>query len=39
LLFRRGGEVFFAGLSSATSMSTPAGYTALDAPASAVHGA
>jgi Fibronectin type III domain len=27
------GEVFFAGLSEATTMSTPGGYTALDAPA------
>jgi hypothetical protein len=33
------GEVFFAGLSgSATTMSTPNGYTALDAPATALHG-
>jgi hypothetical protein len=31
--------VFFAGLSGATSMSTPAGYSALDTPASTVHGA
>jgi hypothetical protein len=33
------GEMFFAGLSGATSMTTPAGYAALDAPASTVHGA
>jgi hypothetical protein len=32
------GEVFFAGLSSASSMTTPSGYTVLDAPASTVHG-
>ncbi len=33
------GEVFFTGLAGSTTMSTPSGYTALDAPASAVHGA
>ena len=32
-------EVFFAGLSTSTTMSTPSGYTALDVPASGVHGA
>ena len=32
------GEVFFAGLSAPASMSTPGGYTALDVPASTVHG-
>ncbi|HEV3382936.1 MAG TPA: fibronectin type III domain-containing protein [Trebonia sp.] len=32
------GELFFAGLTSATSMTTPTGYTALDVPASTVHG-
>jgi hypothetical protein len=37
-----GGEIFFAGLTTRTTMSTPSGYSALDAPAtgsSAVHGA
>jgi Fibronectin type III domain len=33
------GELFFAGLATATSMSTPASYTALDVSASTVHGA
>ena len=32
------GEVFFAGLSVATSTSLPSGYTALDVPTSTVHG-
>lgn len=32
------GEVFFAGLTSSTTMSTPSGYTALDAAGSTVHG-
>lgn len=33
------GEIFFAGLSASTSMSTPSGYAKLDVPASTVHGA
>jgi len=32
------GELFFAGLSGSTTMSTPAGYTALDVPAPGAHG-
>jgi hypothetical protein len=32
------GEIFFAGLTTSTTMSTPSGYSALDAPGSAVHG-
>jgi Fibronectin type III domain len=32
------GELFFAVLTTATSMSTPTGYTVLDVPASTVHG-
>lgn len=32
------GELFLAGLSGSTTMSTPAGYTALDVPASGTHG-
>jgi Fibronectin type III domain len=32
------GEVFFVGSAAATSMSTPAGFAALNAPASAAHG-
>ena len=32
------GELFFAVLTTATSMSTPSGYTVLDVPASTVHG-
>jgi len=32
------GEVFFAGLSASETMSTPNGYTGLDAPATGVHG-
>jgi hypothetical protein len=32
------GEVFFAGLAASTTMSTPSGYAALDAPASGVSG-
>jgi hypothetical protein len=32
------GEVFFAGLSAATSLTTPSGYTVLDVPAPGTHG-
>ena len=32
------GELFYAGLSGSTTMSTPAGYAALDVPASTPHG-
>jgi hypothetical protein len=32
------GELFFAVLTTTTSMSTPTGYTVLDVPASAIHG-
>jgi len=32
------GEISFAGLATSTTMSTPSGYSALDAPGSAVHG-
>jgi trimeric autotransporter adhesin len=32
------GEVFFAGLTTSTTMSAPTGYTALDVPATTVHG-
>ena len=32
------GEIFFAGLATSTTMSTPSGYSALDAPGSALHG-
>jgi hypothetical protein len=32
------GEIFFAGLTTSTSMSTPSGYSVLDAPGSGLHG-
>ncbi len=32
------GEIFFVGLAASTTMSTPGGYAALDAPASGAHG-